>query len=124
MRVKILTASYLLDWILGDPEFVPHPVRYIGKAIAHGECALRRPRSGPLVEFIGGLVLTGGIVACSAVAVSTLLSALHRLSPSRARLVEIVCGFRALLGATLPNSTPAELRAPPSRLSPKACATE
>jgi adenosylcobinamide-phosphate synthase len=89
MRVKILTASYLLDWILGDPEFVPHPVRYIGKAIAHGECALRRPRSGPLVEFIGGLVLTGGIVACSAVAVSTLLSALHRLSPSRARLVEI-----------------------------------
>ena len=89
MRVKTLTASYLLDWILGDPEFVPHPVRYIGKAIAYGECALRRRGSGPLVEFIGGLVLTSGIVVGSAVAVSKLLSTLNHLSPSGSRAVEI-----------------------------------
>jgi adenosylcobinamide-phosphate synthase len=89
MRVKTLTASYLLDWILGDPEFLPHPVRLIGKTIAAGERTLRRPGSGPAVEFIGGLVLTGGIVAGSAVAVSKLLRALRRLGPSRARVVEI-----------------------------------
>lgn len=55
MRVTTLTASYLLDWIVGDPEFLPHPVRLIGKTIAAGERTLRRPGKGPAVEFIGGL---------------------------------------------------------------------
>ena len=89
MRVTTLMASYLLDWIMGDPEFLPHPVRLIGKTIAAGERTLRRPVSGPLAEFIGGLMLTGGIVAGSAVATSRLLSALHRHSRSSARFVEI-----------------------------------
>jgi len=30
-RLDTLTASYLLDWVLGDPEFLPHPVRLIGR---------------------------------------------------------------------------------------------
>ena len=42
MRVGTLTASFLLDWIVGDPEFLPHPVRVIGKTIAAGERTLRR----------------------------------------------------------------------------------
>jgi adenosylcobinamide-phosphate synthase len=92
MRVKTLTVSYLLDWILGDPEFLPHPVRLIGKTIAEGERTLRRPGTGSAAEFIGGLVLTGGIVIGSAVAISKLLSTLDRLSPSGARAVEIYLG--------------------------------
>ena len=111
MRVWTLTASHLLDWIVGDPEFLPHPVRYIGIAIAQGECALRSPGSGPLFEFIGGLVLTSGIVACSAVAVSKLLSALHRLSPSRARFVEIWLGASCLATRNLLDEANSVLQA-------------
>ena len=37
MRVTTLMASYLLDWIMGDPEFLPHPVRLIGSALARLE---------------------------------------------------------------------------------------
>jgi adenosylcobinamide-phosphate synthase len=111
MRIRTLTASYLLDWIVGDPELLPHPVRYIGKAITHGECALRRPGSGPLAEFIGGLVLTGGIVAGSAVAVSKLLGTLHQRSPSRARVVEIWLGASCLATRNLLDEASSVLHA-------------
>jgi len=96
MRVKTLTASYLLDWALGDPESFPHPVRLIGNAIEAGERILRRRGSGPFAEFIGGVILTCGIVAGSAVAVSKLLSALDRLNPSSARVAEIWLGASCL----------------------------
>jgi cobalamin biosynthesis protein CobD/CbiB len=36
MRLEALTASYLLDWMLGDPGFLPHPVRMIGHAVQTG----------------------------------------------------------------------------------------
>jgi adenosylcobinamide-phosphate synthase len=111
MRVETLTASYLLDWILGDPESVPHPVRFIGNAVATGERALRRPGSGRAAEFIGGLVLTSGIVAGSAVAVSKALSALNRLSPSVARAAEIWLGASCLATRNLLSEASSVLQA-------------
>ena len=96
MRVETLTASYLLDWILGDPESFPHPVRFIGNAIGTGERVLRRLGSGRVAEFIGGLVLTGGLVAGSGLAASKLLNVLDRLSPSGARAAEIWLGASCL----------------------------
>lgn len=96
MDVETLTASYLLDWVLGDPASLPHPVRFIGGAIAAGERSLRRAGSSQTAEFIGGFVLAGGIVAGSWVAVSKLLDALHRLSPSGARIAEIWLGASCL----------------------------
>jgi adenosylcobinamide-phosphate synthase len=111
MRVTTLMASYLLDWIMGDPEFLPHPVRLIGKTIAAGERTLRRPVSGPLAEFIGGLMLTGGIVAGSAVATSRLLSALHRHSRSSARFVEIYLAASCLATRNLLDEASSVLQA-------------
>ena len=111
MRISTLTASYLLDWIVGDPEFLPHPVRLIGKTIAAGERTLRRPGTGPALEFVGGLVLTGGIVAGSAVAVSKLLSTLNQLSPSRARFVEIWLGASCLATRNLLDEASSVLQA-------------
>lgn len=96
MRVETLTASYLLDWVLGDPESLPHPVRFIGNAIATGERVLRRPESGPAAELVGGLVLTSGMVAGSTFVVSKLLSVLHRRCSSGGRAVEIWLGASCL----------------------------
>lgn len=111
MRVETLTASYLLDWVLGDPESFPHPVKFIGNAIATGERSLRRSGSGQAAEFIGGLVLTSGIVAGSAVAVSKLLDALHRLIPSGARAVEIWLGASCLATRNLLDEASSVLQA-------------
>jgi len=59
---KVLTAAYLFDWIAGDPEWLPHPVRLIGKGIEEGERILRRPGQTPAAELAAGGVLTFSMV--------------------------------------------------------------
>ena len=61
--------AYLLDLILGDPKWLPHPVRWIGSYIAFLEGKIRRfatPPAPPLVkggegegwsEKVGGVFL-------------------------------------------------------------------
>jgi adenosylcobinamide-phosphate synthase len=50
--------AFLLDLLLGDPKWFPHPVRLIGKYIAGLERQARRRRFGPTGLRIGGMCLT------------------------------------------------------------------
>ncbi|MBB5326716.1 adenosylcobinamide-phosphate synthase CbiB [Tunturiibacter gelidoferens] len=59
---NVLAAAYLFDWIAGDPEWLPHPVRAIGRGIDEGERILRRPGQTPAAELAAGGVLTFGMV--------------------------------------------------------------
>jgi adenosylcobinamide-phosphate synthase len=58
----VLVAAYLFDWIAGDPEWLPHPVRLIGKCIEQGEEHLRKRGQSPTAELMAGAVLTFGMV--------------------------------------------------------------
>lgn len=54
----LFTLAYALDWLIGDPEWAPHPVRWMGRLIQFGENFLRRLIHRPGAEFIGGLALS------------------------------------------------------------------
>ena len=54
-----LGAGWLLDLVLGDPRWLPHPVVGFGKLIAAGEHALNRG---------GGRLLKGGLLAVGLIA--------------------------------------------------------
>jgi adenosylcobinamide-phosphate synthase len=56
-------AAYILDWIAGDPEWFPHPVRLMGHSIEIAETFLRRAGQGPREELIAGAALTAGLAA-------------------------------------------------------------
>jgi adenosylcobinamide-phosphate synthase len=60
-------AAYCLDWIAGDPHWLPHPVRLIGGAISAGERLLRWPAK-PLSEILQGAVLTVAVTSGSWIA--------------------------------------------------------
>ncbi len=62
---SVLGAAYLFDWIAGDPEWLPHPVRLIGKGVEGGERILRRPGQRPAVELAVGGALTFSLVAAA-----------------------------------------------------------
>lgn len=62
---SVLAAAYLFDWIAGDPEWFPHPVRLIGKGADAGEKLLRRPGQSPVIELIAGSALTLGLVTAT-----------------------------------------------------------
>lgn len=66
----VLLFAYLADTIFGDPEGLPHPVRWIGRAIVLLEALLRPLASTPSGERLAGSVLVvltaGGVWAVSA----------------------------------------------------------
>ncbi|MEK7841668.1 MAG: adenosylcobinamide-phosphate synthase CbiB, partial [Deltaproteobacteria bacterium] len=49
--------AYLLDLILGDPRWLPHPIRWIGRYISFLEDKIRIFADTPLSEKIGGVFL-------------------------------------------------------------------
>jgi adenosylcobinamide-phosphate synthase len=54
----LFALAYALDWLIGDPEWAPHPVRWMGRLTQAGENFLRRFIRGPRAEFTGGLLLS------------------------------------------------------------------
>lgn len=52
-----MMLAYILDKLLGDPKWFPHPVIYIGKLIAGTEKLIRQIAKTKLALKIGGLVL-------------------------------------------------------------------
>ncbi len=53
----ILLCAFLLDLLIGDPRWLPHPVRIIGRAITSGEALLRRFCTSPVQERRAGALL-------------------------------------------------------------------
>lgn len=83
----ILTSAYILDLIIGDPQWAPHPVRYIGAAINKIENILRKMVAGPVQERRGGVLLTLLIVLSTYLITSGLVLLITRFSGQVAALV-------------------------------------
>jgi adenosylcobinamide-phosphate synthase len=66
----MIAAAFILDAILGDPYWMPHPVRLFGFLISRGEAPLRRAM--PRRERLAGTVLTV-LVTLAAFAVPVVL---------------------------------------------------
>ena len=64
-RCYLLPAAFLLDLVVGDPEWFPHPVRLMGLAISKGESVLRAPDGDPLADLLAGTILTIGVVTAA-----------------------------------------------------------
>src|ERR1039458_10389206 len=82
MQAENLMAAYALDWCIGDPEWIPHPVRLIGWSIDASERALRRRGSGKRFELTAGGIVAIGVPAVSALCVYTILRqarGIHRM---------------------------------------------
>ena len=62
---KTIAAAYFLDWIAGDPEWLPHPVRLMGRCTQFAETFLRWPGQTSLQELVAGAALTAGVVGGS-----------------------------------------------------------
>ncbi len=59
----IFASAFLLDLVIGDPFFLPHPVRIIGIGIEKLESTLRRITTKPTGERTAGIVLAVFIIS-------------------------------------------------------------
>ena len=67
ISTPLIFAAVVLDWFLGDPAWLPHPVRLIGAATAAGERRLWRGE--PARDLRNGALLTAAVVLGAGAAV-------------------------------------------------------
>jgi adenosylcobinamide-phosphate synthase len=66
MSTAPIAAALALDLVLGDPSWMPHPVRFIGCAVTLGEARLHTGE--PRADFRRGVLLASAVVILTALA--------------------------------------------------------
>jgi adenosylcobinamide-phosphate synthase len=89
MRSEKLAAAYALDWCIGDPADMPHPVRLIGWSIDALEKILRCFGSGKRFELAAGAIVAMGVPIAAAFCVDAILRRMRRLHPKLGLVLEI-----------------------------------
>jgi adenosylcobinamide-phosphate synthase len=97
----LLPCAFLLDLILGDPRWVPHPIRWMGKAIEYLEPRFRRLR---LTLLQSGLLFAVTLIAGTWLAASALIWLSGLLHPAAAIVLEVVMVYFALSTRSLESS--------------------
>lgn len=92
--VMLVLAALVLDLALGDPRWLPHPVRGLGWIIARSERALRRRY--PTHERAAGVVLAIGVVGGTYGVTWTAIQIAGRVHPMAAWGMEALAIYVAL----------------------------
>ncbi len=85
-----LPAAFALDALLGDPRFLPHPVRWMGRAIELAEPVFRKVVKNEVLA--GGFFAVSLIFGCWALAALGLALA-HRVHPAFGFTLEVILLF-------------------------------
>ena len=93
-QLTVLVLAVALDALIGDPRWLPHPIRGIGMVITFGETRLRQSSALTLSEFWRGALLVSLIVIGTYLLTALVLTALTLWS------WWIGIGATILLGAT------------------------
>ena len=110
-RSTLIAGAAALDWLVGDPETWPHPVRWIGAACTAGERRLRRAEAGAEYELAAGAGLTCVIVGRSYLLTALVLRAATRLDRALGAVAAVVLASTCLAGRSLADEGAAVLRA-------------
>jgi adenosylcobinamide-phosphate synthase len=98
---RVFAAAYLLDWIAGDPEWFPHPVRLIGKAVEGGEWILRRPGQGPKTHLAVGGILTVSLVSAAYTGTAKAIAWMYRRGQFLGFITETLIAWTCLASRSL-----------------------
>ena len=108
---KVIAAAYLFDWLAGDPEWFPHPVRLIGNGVVKGEPVLRRPGQTPAIEIALGGALTFGLVAGTYIGTAIMIAWMSRRGRAVGLVVETLLAWTCLASRNLHDEASAVMAA-------------
>lgn len=79
LHLLALILAFIIDLLCGDPRWLPHPVRFMGKAAVFLEHFLRKYFKGAIAERFAGAVIVILIAAGSSLFTFFAVSAAYRL---------------------------------------------
>lgn len=94
LSIPMLAAALALDLVLGDPRWMPHPVRAIGMLIERGEQLLRTGDARR--DLVRGAILAASVVAVSVVVAWAIVAFANWIHPLMGALAAIVIAWTAL----------------------------
>ncbi len=97
LTVGAAVLSFLLDLLLGDPAWMPHPVVFMGKLISlYERRARRRFPETDRGAFAGGLILALGLPLLVFGSAWGAIALLRRIHPALGFLLSVFWGWQAL----------------------------
>jgi adenosylcobinamide-phosphate synthase len=110
MPALITLLAFLADWLIGDPQSWPHPVRWIGKAIDFCEAVIRRAlkslgREGPAAFVLCGLIMYIILAGLSGLSVWAILWLAHKAGLAVWAIVAVYLVFSSICLRDLLNHT-------------------
>jgi adenosylcobinamide-phosphate synthase len=94
LPTSLIALAALFDLWLGDPLWLPHPVRMIGWAIARGERGLRTGR--PNADLAAGAILAAGVILLATVGAWMPIALGERLGAIPGALIAIIVASTTL----------------------------
>ncbi len=95
LAMPLLISAYLADIIFGDPEWLPHPVRWMGKLINLLDKGLNKDGAF-WVKRIKGILTAFLVIGVSACSTYLLLELSRRLNPFLYHLAWIYIGYSTI----------------------------
>lgn len=111
MTPTVLLGACVLDLVIGDPRWLPHPVRWIGCLIDRVERPLRFTVWHPVIATSAGVVVALTVPSLAYGFVWGLVQGGHQLHPQLGLMVEIVFSFLVLAARDLQDHAKAVWRA-------------
>lgn len=83
LNMYALMIGFILDLCIGDPAWMPHLIRLIGRTISHLEDRIRKviPKS-QRGEFIGGILMVICIISIFGGSITIILYVLYKIHPN------------------------------------------
>jgi adenosylcobinamide-phosphate synthase len=110
-RAKAIAAACLVDWMVGDPEWFPHPVRWMGCCTQFAESLLHRPGQSALSELMAGATLTAGLVGASYLGTAKAIEMAYRIGAVTGLATEVLLGWTCLASRNLIDESLSVIRA-------------
>lgn len=96
-----ILAGFLLDCILGDPHFFPHPVRFMGKLISFLEKRLNKPSDLAKIQVCKGFLLVLTVISVSFAVPHAILFACKLIHPILFLSVEAIMCYQCIAARSL-----------------------
>lgn len=87
--VIFLVIAFIIDLIIGDPDWIPHPVVIMGKLISRLEKLLRKTEDSPLVAKFKGAILALTVILSSYLSISLIIQLAAEVNLYFAHFLEI-----------------------------------
>jgi adenosylcobinamide-phosphate synthase len=110
-RAQAIAAACLLDWIAGDPEWFPHPVRWMGRCTQFVESLLRRPGQSASNELLAGAALTVGLIGASYLGTAKAIEIAYRIGTVTGFATQTLLGWTCVASRNLIDESLAVIRA-------------